>query len=117
MGAFNESIKKFQERLEDYRTALLKDKFGKVQEAVLDIVRYLAGSGCPASYITFDKFPQSKMPVVPTVPAYMTIGNTQVMVSTVNKRFSSLSLPLLLPLGGRGAFFNSCLHHPINNIR
>lgn len=105
MGAFNESIKKFQERLEDYRTALLKDKFGKVQESVLDIVRYLAGSGCPASYITFDKFPQSKMPVVPTVPAYMTIGNTQVMASTVNKRFSSLSLPLLLPLGGRGAFF------------
>lgn len=105
MGAFNESIKKFQERLEDYRTALLKDKFGKVQESVLDIVRYLAGSGCPASYIAFDRFPQSKMPVVPTVPAYMTIGNTQVMVSTVNKRFSSLSLPLLLPLGGRGAFF------------
>lgn len=105
MGAFNESIKKFQERLEDYRTALLKDKFGKVQETVLDIVRYLAGSGCPASYITFDRFPQSKMPVVPTVPAYMTIGNTQVMVSKVNRRFSSFSLPFLLPLGGRGAFF------------
>lgn len=105
MGAFNESIKKFQERLEDYRNALLKDKFAKVQESTLGLFRYLAGSGCPASYITFDKFPQSKMPVVPTVPAYMTIGNTQVMVSTVNKRFSSLSLPLLLPLGGRGAFF------------
>ena len=105
MGAFNESIKKFQERLEDYRTALLKDKFGKVQETVLDIVRYLAGSGCPASYIAFDRFPQSKMPVVPTVPAYMTIGNTQVMVSKVNRRFSSFSLPFLLPLGGRGAFF------------
>ncbi len=103
MGALNESIKQFQVRFENYRNTLLKDKFNKVLETKNSLIKYLLEMGCPAAYIPFDSFPTSKMSETHIVPPYITIGRTDISVSK-DKKYSSVSIPFLLPLCNCGAF-------------
>ncbi len=102
-----ESIKEFQVRFDSYRDTLLKDKFNKVSEAKNSLINYLSGMRCPAAFIPFDSFPSSVMPQAPIVPPCITIGNTDIPVST-NKKYSSISVPFLLPLHKNGAFLFEC---------
>lgn len=102
MTALNESIKRFQERFDNYRNTLLKNKFDKVGEAKNSLIKYLLEMGCPAAYIPFDRFPSSKMPQGLAVPPYITIGRTDLSVSK-DKKYSSVLVPFLLPLCRHGA--------------
>lgn len=98
-----ESIKQFQVRFDNYRNALLNDKFNKVNEAKNSLIKYLLEMGCPAAFIPFNSFPSSRMPQIPVVPSYITIGHTDISVSKDTK-FSSVSVPFLLPLCHNGSF-------------
>ncbi|MBR5493852.1 MAG: hypothetical protein IKV77_12110 [Alistipes sp.] len=98
-----ESIKQFQVRFDNYRNTLLNDKFNKVNEAKNSLIKYLLEMGCPAAFIPFNSFPSSRMPQIPVVPSYITIGHTDISVSKDTK-FSSVSAPFLLPLCHNGAF-------------
>lgn len=98
-----ESIKQFQVRFDNYRNTLLNDKFNKVNEAKNSLIKYLLEMGCPAAFIPFNSFPSSRMPQLPVVPSYITIGHTDISVSKDTK-FSSVSVPFLLPLCHNGAF-------------
>lgn len=98
-----ESIKQFQVRFDNYRNTLLNDKFNKVNEAKNSLIKYLLEMGCPAAFIPFNSFPSSRMPQIPVVPSYITIGHTDISVSKDTK-FSSVSVPFLLPLYHNGAF-------------
>lgn len=98
-----ESIKQFQVRFDNYRNTLLNDKFNKVNEAKNSLIKYLLEMGCPAAFIPFNSFPSSRMPQIPVVPSYITIGHTEISVSKDTK-FSSVSVPFLLPLCHNGAF-------------
>lgn len=98
-----ESIKQFQVRFDNYRNTLLNDKFNKVNEAINSLIKYLLEMGCPAAFIPFNSFPSSRMPQLPVVPSYITIGHTDISVSKDTK-FSSVSVPFLLPLCHNGAF-------------
>lgn len=98
-----ESIKQFQVRFDNYRNTLLNDKFNKVNEAKNSLIKYLLEMGCPAAFIPFNSFPSSRMPQIPVVPSYITIGHTDISVSKDTK-FSSVSVPFLLPLCHNGAF-------------
>lgn len=98
-----ESIKQFQVRFDNYRNTLLNDKFNKVNEAKNSLIKYLLEMGCPAAFIPFDSFPSLKMPMLPIVPPCITIGHTYISVSE-NKRYSSITVPFLLPLYHNGAF-------------
>lgn len=98
-----ENIKQFQVRFDNYRNTLLNDKFNKVNEAKNSLIKYLLEMGCPAAFIPFNSFPSSRMPQLPVVPSYITIGHTDISVSKDTK-FSSVSVPFLLPLCHNGAF-------------
>lgn len=98
-----ESIKQFQVRFDNYRKTLLNDKFHKVNEAKDCLNKYLLEMGCPAAYIPFASFPSSKMRQISTVPYCITIGQTDLSVSEDNK-YSSVSVPFLLPLYRNVAF-------------
>lgn len=98
-----ESIKQFQVRFDNYHNTLLNDKFNKVNEAKNSLIKYLLEMGCPAAFIPFNSFPSSRMPQIPVVPSYITIGHTDISVSKDTK-FSSVSVPFLLPLCHNGAF-------------
>lgn len=98
-----ESIKQFQVRFDNYRNTLLNDKFNKVNEAKNSLIKYLLEMGCPAAFIPLNSFPSSRMPQLPVVPSYITIGHTDISVSKDTK-FSSVSVPFLLPLCHNGAF-------------
>ena len=98
-----ESIKQFQVRFDNYRNTLLNDKFNKVNEVKNSLIKYLLEMGCPAAFIPFNSFPSSRMPQMPVVPSYITIGHTDISVSKDTK-FSSVSVPFLLPLCHNGAF-------------
>lgn len=103
MMAINESIKQFQLRLEDYHKNFLNDNFDKVLQTRNGFNNYLMGMGCPAAYISFESFPISKTPCTSIVPPYINIGHTDIPVSN-NKKFSSISVPFLLPLCEYGSF-------------
>ncbi len=103
MAAFNESIKQFQRRFENYRNTLLNKKFNKITETKNGFIKHLLEMGCPAAYIPFNSFPSTRMPQLLTVPPYITIGHTNISVSKEQK-YSSVSVPFLLPICHHGAF-------------
>lgn len=100
---FKESIKQFQVRFDNYRNTLLNDKFNNVNEAKNNLIKYLLEMGCPAAFIPFDNFPSEKIPKTSIVPSCITIGHTDISVSKDTK-YSSVSVPFLLPLSHKGAF-------------
>lgn len=103
MVVFNESIKQFQGRLESYRKTLLDKKFNKITETKNAFIKHLLEMGCPAAYIPFNSFPSSRMPQLLTVPSYITIGHTNILVSK-EQTYSFVSVPFLLPICHHGAF-------------